>query len=114
MHYQNERSAILFLFNFVSFQWSETLSSNVIKLLIISFVTDGIPKKLSVAIIYKMHYLILEGRYVIFDAEGLRLLVELRMIDGRLIDVPEKLVDAFLLDQVLLTGSTDWHLGGVC
>lgn len=60
-----------------------------------------------------MYYLVLVGRDVIFNAEGPRLLIELRMVDGRLVDVPEELVDVLLLGQVLLGGSVIRRLCGL-
>lgn len=58
-------------------------------------------------------YLICEGRDVIFEAEGSRFLVKFWMVDGWLIDVPEELVDALLLDQVCLVGGVSRHLRGM-
>lgn len=61
-----------------------------------------------------MHmYLIRKRSNVIFEIEGSRFLVKIRMIDSRLVDVPEELVDALLLNQICLIGSAGGHLRGM-
>jgi len=58
-------------------------------------------------------YLVCERSDVIFEAEGSRFLVKFRMIDGRLVDMPEELVDALLLDQICLVGGVSGRLRGI-
>jgi len=68
---------------------------------------------LFIGIICTNTYLVRKRSNVIFDVEGSRFLIELRMIDGRLVGVPEELVDVLLVDQIRLISGAGGHLRGV-